>query len=80
MAMMHVSDRTHATRRQLAAETGASMQEIADRAVEAYRPQLILEQANAAYAELRADPDAWEEESRKRAEWDVTLSDGLEDG
>ena len=80
MAMMRVTDRTHSTLRQLSAETGEPMQEIADKAVEAYRRQLILERANAAYAGLRADPEAWEEASRERAEWDVTLSDGLEDG
>jgi hypothetical protein len=34
---------------------------------------------NAGYAELRADPDAWAEELRERALWDVTLADGLRD-
>jgi hypothetical protein len=33
----------------------------------------------AAYAALRADPDAWAEELAERALWDTTLMDGLWD-
>lgn len=34
---------------------------------------------NAAYAALRADPQAWARELAERAELDGTLADGLED-
>jgi hypothetical protein len=53
------------------------MQRIIDEAVEEYRRSKIFEQANAAYAALRSDPATWEEMERERAEWDVTLADGL---
>jgi len=48
---------------------------VADRAVDARR---LLEATNEAYARLRADKGAWEELLRERAEWDVTLMDGLD--
>ncbi len=39
----------------------------------------MIEQSNAAYAEMRKDPVAWQEELDERALWEVTLMDGLED-
>ena len=48
------------------------------RKIEAYRPQLLIEQVNAGYAALRADPEAWAEELRERELWDQTNLDGLE--
>lgn len=38
----------------------------------------MLAEANAAYARLREDPEAWAELLAERAEWDCTLLDGLE--
>jgi hypothetical protein len=55
------------------------MQEVLARAVEDYRRKRILDQTNAAYAALRADPDAWAEVLAERAELENTLADGLED-
>jgi hypothetical protein len=46
-------------------------------AVEALRRQRFLEQVNAAYASLRADPRAWKAVEAEREAWDVTLADGL---
>ena len=65
--------------RVLAAETGRSVQDVAADAVEAYSRELLLEQANAAYAALRADPAAWRDEIEERSAWEVTLADDLED-
>ncbi len=67
---------THATLSQLAAETGLTMQEVLARAVEAYRRQHFIEQANPEYAPLRDAPAAWAEELAERATWDETLADG----
>lgn len=55
------------------------MQGVLARAVEAYRRRLFLEAANAEYASLRADPEAWAEELTERKVWDATLADGLHD-
>ncbi len=79
MATVRVSDRTQDILRRLASEAGESMQDVADRAVEAYRRRQMIERTNAVYATMRLAPQAWDEELGERAEWDATLADGLED-
>ncbi len=54
------------------------MQEVAARAVEVYRRQRLLDQINADFAALRADPGAWQEYCSDLAAWDSTLLDGLD--
>jgi hypothetical protein len=44
---------------------------------ELIRRRQLLAEANAAYAALREDAPAWEAFEAERAEWDVTLEDGL---
>ena len=63
----------------LARKVGVPMAEVVERAIEQYRRQQILDAANAQYAALRADPEAWAEIEAERAIWDVTLLDGLEE-
>jgi hypothetical protein len=75
-AAIRVPDSTYQTIRELAGE--GSMQDVVVRAVEAYRRQRIIDQANEAYAALRQDPVAWSREQAEREEWDVTAGDGLE--
>ncbi len=76
---MRITERSHETLRRLSDEAKLSMQEIADRAIEEYRRRQILEQTNAAYAGLRLDPEAWQQELEERADWEDTLADGLEE-
>jgi len=64
--------------KELAAGSGESMQVILDKAIEQYRRQVFLQQANIAYAALRNNSEAWQAELQEREAWDVTLSDGLE--
>ncbi|MGM0486830.1 MAG: toxin-antitoxin system protein [Planctomycetota bacterium] len=75
---VRVSEPTHRTLRELSEQLGESMQGILNQAIEDYRRKRLLEQANAGYAALRGNPDAWEEELTERADWEVTLSDGLD--
>jgi predicted transcriptional regulator len=75
---IRVSEKTRDTLHALAHDIGASMAEVVEQAIEAYRRQRVLDAANAQYAALRADPEAWAEVQAERAVWDVTLSDGLE--
>ena len=65
--------------RALAEETGESMTELLDKAIEAYRRQQFLAGLNSDLAALRRDPAAWEEEQAERKQWDATLADGLEE-
>ena len=74
---VRISDSAHGTLRLLARAEGKPMLALLDEAVEALRRQRFLEQLNAAYAELRADPRAWKAIEAERREWDATLTDGL---
>lgn len=64
--------------RKLAEQEGESMQQILEKALERYRRERKLELFNEAYAKLRRDPKAWQEELREREIWDTALIDGLE--
>lgn len=75
---MRISIQTKKTVKKLAAQTGRKMQAVLDEAVELYRRQRFLEEANAAFANLRADAEAWSEEQQERALWD-TASSGVKD-
>ncbi len=65
--------------REISAKTNSSMQDTLELAVDEYRRKVFFEEVNAAFARLKADPTAWEEEIAERAEWDVTLADGDRD-
>lgn len=65
--------------RELANNEGKPMQTILDLAIEGYRRQRFLQEANAAYASLRSNPKAWKAELDERREWDTTMADGQED-
>jgi hypothetical protein len=75
---MRVSEQSIKILRTLSVDEKTTMQAILDKAVETYRRKRFFEQANAAYAALRADPVAWAEELAERAEWDCTLMDGID--
>ena len=79
MTTIRVTERTRATLRALASERGTPMHEIADKAVELYRRQQVLEATNAAYAALQSNPASFRELAQEQAEWDGTLLDGIED-
>ncbi len=74
---VRIDEDTHRALRSLARETGENMQEMLSRAVEFYRRHRLLEQANAVFAALRSDAQAWRAECEERAAWHVTLADGL---
>lgn len=76
--MVRVSEQTRDRLRELATKDNESLQTVVDRAVEDYRRRRILEETNAAYAALRADPVDWQAELDERRLWDSTLMDGLD--
>ncbi len=75
---VRISEATRAVLRELAAEAREPIAGVLAKAVETYRRQRLLEQANAAYAALRSDPSAWQEEMTEREGWDATPADGLD--
>jgi predicted transcriptional regulator len=76
---IRVSLHTRNLLQELAQTSGSSMQAVLEQALEQYRRQQLLEATNAAYAALRADPDAWAELEQERLTWEQTLADGLEE-
>lgn len=64
--------------RDLARERGETISAVLEQAIEHYRRELMFEQANAAWAALRADETAWNEELEERRLWENTLMDGIE--
>src|SRR5438067_1166238 len=74
---VRISEASHQVLKQLADQTGQTMMEVLDKAVDAYRRKLFFEKMNAGYAELQADPAAWAEHLAERKLWDATLMDGL---
>jgi len=76
---MRVYDKTYSQIDKIAHQLKISKQEALDQAVESYRRELFLREANNAYAALRNDPEAWQNEKEERETWDYTIQDGLED-
>jgi hypothetical protein len=59
--------------------SGESIQAILDKAVELYRRQHFLEEANRAYGALRRNPKLWKAEQAERSVWSSTLTDDLKE-
>jgi len=78
-ATVRLREPTRAVLRRMADESGEAMSVVLEKAIEAYRRQRFLEQVNAAYAALRADPEAWRVELEERRSWDATLMDGIDE-
>lgn len=76
---VRISSEARETLRRLSLQTGRKLQDLVDEAVERYRRELLLKEANAAFLALRSDKTAWAEEERERAAWEQTLPDGLEE-
>jgi len=73
-----ISDASYQLLKELAEQTGQTTLEVLNKALDAYRRKLFLEQLNAGYAELRTDPEAWAEHLAERKLWDAALMDGLD--
>ena len=75
---VRISEACHRALRALAEGEKTSLQTVLERAIENYRRQCFLDEANRRYAALRADRAAWTKEAAERGVWDRTLSDGLD--
>jgi hypothetical protein len=77
---VRISAASHRLLKELAEQTGETMGDVLDKALDLYRRKVFFEQLNAGYGELRADPNAWAEHLSERTLWDATLLDGLDPG
>ena len=75
---VRIGEESYKALREIAALSGKSMQAVLAKAIEEYRRKSFLENANAAFANLRRDSKAWHREQEERSAWDVTLRDGKE--
>jgi hypothetical protein len=76
---IRVSLRAHDLLQELAQTSGSSMQAVLEQVLEQYRRQQLLEATNAAYAALRAAPEAWANLEQERLAWEQTRAEGLEE-
>ena len=74
---VRITPRSHELLSELARETGSPMTEVLDAALEGYRRQRLLDQANTAYEALATDADAWDSYRQEVESLDATASDGL---
>jgi predicted transcriptional regulator len=77
-AIIVVSETARQKLQELARQSGRSVAEVLERAVEEYHSRQFWEAVNKGYAELRADPEAWAAEEAERRAWEGTLMDGLD--
>lgn len=75
---IRIEEQARAVLRELARRQGQPVQAVLKQAIDSYRREKFLEEANAAFAVLRSNLEAWSEEQRERDDWDRTAGDGLE--
>lgn len=75
---IRIEEQALAVLRELARRQGQPVQAVLKQAIDSYRREKFLEEANAAFAVLRSNLEAWSEEQRERDDWDRTAGDGLE--
>lgn len=71
---VRISQDAKAVLQRMAQQTGRPMQAVLDEAVELYRRQRFLDEANAAFTALKADEEAWAAERAERDAWDAATS------
>lgn len=76
---IRVPEPTRSILRDLSRQSGEPISDLVAKAVERLRREYFLEATNRAFANLREDPEGWQEELAERAEWDQTLSDGQDE-
>ena len=75
---IRISAQSKAILRELAEHEGKPMQTVLDAAIEHYRRDRFFRELDEGYAQLQANPRAWQEELDERRLWDSTLADGLD--
>ena len=79
MPLTRISEQAYKTLQMLAKKNKESQTKIIEKSLEAYRRELFLKEANAAYNALKADSKKWNEEQVERKTWDHTVDDDLKE-
>ena len=72
-----ISEKSHEAAQQISQRDGVSLSQVLENALESYRRQKFLEDTDAAFAALKQNSAAWQEELSEREIWEQTLSDGV---
>ncbi len=75
---IRIDEQSLAVLRELARRQRQPVQTVLKQAIDRYRREKFLEEANAAFAALRSNPEGWGKEQQERDLWDQTAGDGLE--
>jgi predicted DNA-binding protein len=76
--IVRISSETHSRLKAMASASGETIGEILAKAVEAYRREMLLNDANRAFARLKEREELWKDEQKEREEWETALADGLD--
>ena len=77
-SIVRISPRSRKLLKDLSTRLHEPMQSVVDRALESFRREQFLREANAAYGALRKSPKAWKEELKERRLWENALKDDLD--
>ena len=75
---VRISSNSYQILKSLSKGKGQTMQSVIDQAIEDLRRRKMLEATNSAFSALKADKEAWDQESEEREIWENTLADGIE--
>lgn len=75
---VRINPRSWSVLKEIAESSGETMQAVLEKAVENYRRKWLLEKTNEAYAVLKKDRIAWQEELDEREAWEAALNDDLD--
>jgi predicted transcriptional regulator len=75
---IRIDEQALAVLRELARRQRQPFQTVLKQAINSYRREKFLEEADAAFAALRSNPEAWGEEQQERDLWDRAAEHGLE--
>ena len=76
--IVRISSETHSRLKAMALASGETIGEILAKAVDAYRREMLLNDANRAFARLKEREELWKDEQKEREEWETALADGLD--
>ncbi len=76
--IVRISSETHSRLKAMASASGETIGEILAKEVDAYRREMLLNDANRAFARLKEREELWKDEQKEREEWETALADGLD--
>lgn len=75
---IRIAEADHTALSEMSRATGKPMSALLTEAIRELQRSRLLRQTNEAYARLKQDPKAWQEEAEERLIWDNTFADEVE--